>query len=279
MRLRLRLPRRWRDGLELTSRLGYAARGVVYLTIGVIAVLAAADKTPRPAGTGDVFEVWAKWPFGLFLISALAACLIAFSGWRMLQAVFDADNHGTTPKAWAIRAGQAVSGLVYGALALSALELLDGLEDIGEADETDSAQTAAAEILAWPHGDWLVIVGGLVLLAVGIGNLAQGALQDFGKRLQCGPDVCRWVVPLGRAGYIGRGLATLPLGIFLLRAGWEVRASEVRTWADALQTVEAQPFGSALLAALALGLIAFGLFGVVEAVFRRIDAPRDLTPT
>jgi len=277
--LRLQLPRSWRDALELTSRLGYAARGVVYLMIGVIAVLAAADLTPRPAGAGEVLELWAKWPLGLFLISAVAACLIAFSGWRVLQAVFDADNHGTSPKAWAVRAGQAVSGLVYGALAMSALELLDGLEDIGEADETDSARTAAAEILAWPHGDWVIIAAGLGLLAVGVGNLAQGALQDFGKRLHCGPNVCRWVVPLGRAGYIGRGLATLPLGVFLLRAGWEVRASEVRTWSEALHAVEAQPFGSLILAALALGLIAFGLFGVVEAIFRRIDAPRDLTAT
>ena len=275
----LRLPRGWRDALEFTSRLGYAARGVVYLTMGTIAMLAAADLTPRPTGAEGVFELWAGWPLGLVLIAALAACLIAFSGWRMLQAVFDADGHGVSAKAWAVRAGQAVSGLIYGALAVSALELLDGLEDIGEADEADSAQSAAAAVLAWPHGDWLVIGGGLALLAVGVGNLAQGVLQDLGKRLRCSANVCRWVVPLGRAGYIGRGVATLPLGIFLLRAGWEVRAAEVRTWAGALHTVEAQPFGSLILAALALGLIAFGLFGVVEAVFRRIEAPRDLTPT
>lgn len=275
----IRLPKSWRDALELASRLGYAARGFVYLMIGVIAVLAAADLTPRPAGAGDVLELWAKWPLGLILISVLAACLLAFSGWRVLQAAFDADRHGTSPKAWAIRVGQAISGLVYGALAVSALELLDGLEDIGEADETDSARTMAAEILAWPHGDWLIIAGGLALLAVGAGNLAQGALQDFGKRLHCGPDLCRWVVPLGRAGYIGRGMATLPLGLVLLRAGWEVRSSEARSWADALQTIEGQPFGSVILAALALGLIAFGLFGVVEALFRRIEAPRELTPT
>lgn len=275
----LRLPRSWRDGLELTSRLGYAARAAVYLTIGVIAVLAAVDLTPRPAGAGDALELWATWPLGLVLISALAGCLLAFSGWRVLQAVFDADGHGTDPRAWAVRAGQAVSGLAYGALAVSALELLDGLEDIGEADETDSARTMAADILAWPNGDWLIIAAGLVLLAVGVGNLAQGLLQDFGKRLHCGPDLCRWVVPLGRAGYIGRGVATFPLGVFLLRAGWDVRSSEARSWADALHTVEARPFGSVILAALGLGLIAFGLFGIVEAVFRRIEAPRDLSPT
>ena len=247
--------------------------------IGVIAVLAAADLTPRPAGAGDVLELWAKWPPGLFLIAALAGCLLAFSGWRGLQAVFDADRHGTSPRAWAIRAGQALSGLVYGVLAFSALELLDGLEDIGEADESDSARTLAAEVLAWPHGDWLVIAAGLALLAVGLGNLLQGALQDFGKRLDCDEAVCRWVVPLGRAGYIGRGVATFPLGIFLLRAGWEVRSSEARSWADALQTLEVQPFGSAILTVLALGLVAFGLFGIVEALYRRIEPPRDLAPT
>ena len=205
-------------------------------------------------------------------------CLAAFAGWRFLQAVFDADNHGTSPKGWAVRLGQAVSGLVYGGLAWSALELLDGLEDIGEADETDSAQTMTAEVLAFPYGDWIMIAAGLALFAVGIGNLIQGAKQDFAKRLDCSRDICRWAVPLARVGYIGRGLATFPLGVFLFRAGLEVRSSEARSWADALEAVESQPFGSVILALIAGGLIAFGLFGLVEARYRRIEPPKELKP-
>lgn len=193
--------------------------------------------------------------------------------------MFDADHHGTSPKGWAIRVGQAVSGVVYGVLAWSALELLDGFEDIGEADETDSAQTLAAEVLAFPHGDWIMIAGGLALFAVGIGNLVQGARQDFAKRLDCSDDICRWAVPLARAGYIGRGLATFPLGVFLFRAGLEVRSSEARSWADAMQAIEGQPFGPVILALVAGGLIAFGLFGLVEARYRRIEAPKRLKAT
>jgi len=146
-----RLPERWRRALELASRLGYAARGAVYLTVGVLAMLAALDLTPSASGAHEAMALWARWTPGLLLVALLAGCLLAFSIWRGVQSVFDADRHGHSPRALAIRAGQAVSGLAYGALAVSALELLDGFEDIGEADESESARTAAAEILALPH--------------------------------------------------------------------------------------------------------------------------------
>jgi hypothetical protein len=274
--LATRLPPGLRRALELASRLGYAARGLLYVSLGAIALLAALDLTPAASGASGAIEAWAAWPLGLVLIGAVAVCLGAFAVWRFAQAALDADGHGLSPKGVAIRIGQAVSGLVYGGLAWSALELLDGFEDIGEADETDSARALTADVLALPHGDWIMMLVGLALLGVGVGNLAQGLLQNFAKRLKCLAALCRIAVPLARAGYVGRGLATLPAGVFLLRAGLEVRSSEARSWGDALQAVEAQPFGSLILGAVAAGLVAFGLFGLFEAVFRRIDAPATL---
>ena len=270
----IRLPGSWRAALELASRFGYAARGSVYLIVGVIALLAALDLAPAPRGAREVFASWAEWPPGVLLLALLAGGLVGFSLWRALQTLFDADSHGGGAKGWAVRAGQAVSGVIYGLLAWSVFELLDGIEDIGEADETEEAQAAAAAFLALPHGDLLLIAAGLALFGVGAGNVIQGAAQDFAKRLQCSEAVCRWASPLARAGYIGRGLATFPLGVFLFRAGLEARSSEARTWSDALQAVEAQPFGGLVLSLMAAGLIAFGLFGLVEAVWRRIEPPR-----
>lgn len=274
----VRLTGIWPAALELASRLGYAARGSIFLVVGLFALLAALDLTPAPRGARDVFATWAAWGPGAVLLALLAAGLLGFTVWRGLQTVFDADSHGAGPKAWAVRAGQAASGVVYGLLAWSALELLDGIEDVGEADGTAEARAAAAAFLAQPHGDLILLSAGLVLFGVGIGNLIQGAAQDFAKRLKCPPAVCRWVVPLARAGYVGRGLATFPLGLFLFRAGQGARSSEARTWADALQAVEAQPFGSLVLSLMAGGLIAFGIFGLVEAVWRRIEPPKRLRP-
>lgn len=263
-------------GLQWAARIGYAARGAVYLGLGVIALLAALDLTPRAKGARGVLETWAAWPLGNLLIALIASGLIGFALWRGVQAIFDADRHGTTLKGWTIRAGQALSGLVYGGLAWSALEVLDIFEDVGEVDETQDAHQYAETILSLPSGDRLLILAGLVVLAFGIGNVVQGFMQDFAKRLSCDEDTCARVVPLAKIGYAARGLATLPLGGFLVVAGLEVRASEARSWGDALQVVEQQPAGAAILALVALGLVAFGLFGFVEALSRRIQPPDSL---
>lgn len=256
--------------LELASRLGYAARGVVYLGLGAIVLLAAADVLPKARGAKAMLAAWADWPLGLVIVAVVAVGLLGFAAWRGLQAVFDADRHGTSPKGIAIRIGQAVSGLIYGGLGLWALELLDEVEDVGEADEEQAAHGAAAAILALPYGDILLLLAGAALVGVGLGNVIQGLKQDFAKRLSCDDKVCRWVVPMAKIGYAARGLATLPAGIFLIEAGQDARSSDARSWGGALQAVEAQPFGSWVLALLAMGLVAFGLFGFVEAAFRHI---------
>ena len=262
--------------LQWAARIGYAARGAVYVGLGAIALLAALDLTPKAKGARGVLETWAAWPLGGVLIALIASGLIGFAVWRFVQALFDADRHGTTLKGWAVRAGQALSGAVYGSLAWSALELLDVFEDVGEADETQSAHQYAEAILAWPSGDRLLIAAGLIVLGFGIGNVAQGLMQDFAKRLSCDAETCARIVPLAKVGYAARGLATLPLGAFLIVAGLEVRASQARSWGDALQVVEQQPAGAWILAIVAAGLVAFGLFGFAEAFFRRIRPPEVL---
>jgi hypothetical protein len=264
--------------IELASRLGYAARGLVYLGLGSIVLLAALDLTPRAKGAKALMRAWADWPLGGVLIGGIGAGLAGFAAWRVLQAVFDADRHGRSPKAWAVRIGQAISGLVYGGLALSAFELLDELEDAGELDEEQRAHHTAGTILDLPYGDTLLIAAGLVVIAFGIGNVVQGLVQDFGKRLNCDERTCRRVAPLAKVGYGARGLASLPLGVFLVTAGVEARAGEARSWGGALQALEGQPFGNAALCLVAAGLIAFGLFGLVEARYRRIRPPPEVTP-
>lgn len=259
--------------LEGCARLGYAARGVVYLGLGAIALLAALDLTPRAKGAREVLEAWSTWPLGAVLITGVGFGLAGFAVWRGVQAVFDADHHGRSAKAWAVRAGQAISGVVYGGLALSAFELLDVFEDLGEADETQDLRETSAAVLATPHGDTLLIVMGLVVIGFGVGNVAQGLVQDFGKRLACDERLSRRVALLARLGYAARGLATTPLGVFLVFAGLHARAAEARSWGQALQTLEQQPFGGFALASLAAGLIAFGLFGFVEARYRSIRPP------
>ena len=270
---RRRKPSKPALALEWAARAGYASRGFVYLSIGGLAASAAVELAHSPAGARGAIAALAEWPLGQVWAALVAVGLIGFAIWRGLQSVFDADRQGSSPLALASRAGQAISGLVYGALAWSTLELLDELEDFGEADEAQSARRTAGELMDLPFGQWLLLIVGLFVLGVGVAGLVQAFRTDFGKRLGCDPGTRRWACRIGRVGYGMRGLAFLPLGFTLARAGWDARASEARNLGGALQAIEAQPFGSAVLFAAGLGLDAFGLYAVLEALWRRIDPP------
>lgn len=257
--------------LEAVARTGYAARGFVYLSIGVIAVLAAVDRLPKARAGRDAITPLLEWPLGYVWAIAIGFGLVGFAIWRAAQVLLDADHQGRSPKALASRLGQGISGVVYGALALSVFELLDEVEDRFEGDA--EAQQQAAEVLSWPGGQWLLIAAGLFVLGCGVGNVVQGVMSDFGKRLGCKPGTRRWACWCGRIGYVARGVAFLPLGAYFVKAGFAMRSSEARDLGGALQALEAQPLGSLLLSLIGLGLIAFGLFALVEARFRHIDMP------
>mgnify|MGYP005994866097 FL=1 len=265
--------------LEGLARFGYGARGFVYVSIGVILMLTAHDLTSQTAGSTGVVETLARQPFGRVWLMALGVGLWAFVLWRVLQSVFDADNEGRDLPAIGKRAGQAISGVVYGLLASTVFELLDEVNSNPTASDVSENQDKARALMELPFGQAMLIGVGLLILSVGIGNVVRGIRNDFGQDLRCSETVCKRVVPLAHIGYVARGLAYFPLAGLVMLAGFRDRASEITSFGGALESVETLPTGPWLLSAAALGLMAFGAYAFVEGRFRRIRPPRDLDLT
>lgn len=271
----------WHLAVEIACRAGFAARGVTYLNIGLIALLAALRLAPRASGPVAAFEAWAQWPLGLVLLWLTGAGLCAFAGWRALQAVFDVDRQGLGVRAVAARLGQAVSGLVYGGLAISVFGLIDALAEMKAMDDRTATRRHIHNLLSMPQGGLLVIAAGLFLLGCGVGNIVQAIARDFCHRLACSQPFGRQAALLGRIGYAARGVVFLPAGSFMVLAGLHARSAEAKSTGAALDWLAAtQPFGRLILGATALGLMAFGAFAFVEARFRKLgvlspaEAPR-----
>jgi hypothetical protein len=260
----------WGATAELAARLGYMARGTVYLSIGLVALLAVAGFAPHTRGAVSALQAWSRWPLGNVLLWLIGVGLYGFAGWRVLQAVFDADRQGRSAKAWACRAGQAISGLIYGGLAVSAFDLIDALHDLRHVGEQAQTRATVAAVMAWPLGSKMVMAGGLFILACGLGNAIRAFVDDFGSTLRCAPRALPWARRLARVGYFGRGVAMLPAGFFMLVAGWDERAIEARSVGSALWTLHALQFGDLVLALIGLGVTAFGAFAFVEAWHRPI---------
>jgi hypothetical protein len=260
----------WGATAEMAARLGYMARGVVYLSIGLIALLAVAKLAPHTRGALGALEAWAHWRLGGMLLWFTGIGLWGFAGWRVLQSVFDADGQGRHLPAIGSRVGQAVSGLIYGALAFSIFDLIDALHDVRHQGEQARTRETVAAVMAWPMGPALIIALGAFIVACGLGNAIRAFVDDFGSTLRCDPKVLPWACRLARVGYFGRGVAMLPVGFFMWSAGWHARASEAKGVGGALWAIHAHELGDVLLTLVALGLVAFGAFAFVEAWRRPI---------
>lgn len=266
-------PRR-RTLLAVLARLGYAARGVVYVLVGGLAVLASLG----PWGTmtdsrGALLVVMAE-PLGWIWLGIIGGGLGLFALWRFAQSTLDADGLGTTLTMLGRRAAYLLSAIGYSGMAVFAVSLAFGLAARSTGGGERSIQAWAAWLLQQPYGTWALMVLGLGVVAAGLVMLWHAwkgeRVVEF---LDCPPAQSWWVVPAGRLGFAARGIVFGLIGGFLVFAGYVGRSSEARGIDGALESLAVQPNGWMLVAVTAAGLTAFGLFSIVQAFYRCIGLP------
>lgn len=258
-------------GLEHFARGGLAARGLVYVMVGGLAVLAAIGSGGGVGGGGSALRWLLNQPLGAAPLALIGFGLVCFSAWRIVSAALDPDRHGTSPKGLGTRAVHALSGVVNGGLALTAFGLAIGAGSGGGDDA--AARDWTAWLLSQPFGRWLVALVGLGVIGAGAYHLWKAWRGDMLKRLSVPADKRSVALALGRLGYAARGVVFGVIGAFLVAAAIRADSSEAKGLGGALDALREQPFGWMLLALVAAGLAAFGAFGLAQARWRRIDAP------
>ncbi|MEC4986883.1 MAG: DUF1206 domain-containing protein [Oscillatoria sp. PMC 1068.18] len=257
--------------VEKLARFGYAAKGVVYAIVGVLAVMAAFSVGGKTTDTKGALETIAGQPFGKFLLVLVAIGLFGYVIWRFVEAIKDPDNKGTDAKGIIARIGYFGSGLIYAGLAFNAALLAMGSSKGGS--NGDSTQDWTAKLLEQPFGRWLVGVAGAIAIGVGFYLIYKGYSVKFRKKLnlsELSSEQEKWAVRISRFGLAAKGLVVSMVGFFILQAAYQYDPSKARGLDGALQTLAQQPFGKLLLGIVALGLVAYGIYMWVEARYRRI---------
>lgn len=252
------------------ARAGYAAKGIVYLVIGALALKAAVGSGGSTTDSGGALAAISDSSAGRFLLLLMAIGLLGYALWAVLSAFMDAEDRGDDAKGIALRAGQVWRGAVYGLLGVQAFRFFS---DASQRSGGSGAESWSARALELPWGRAIVGAAGLGLVAYALYQFWRGAHKNLRKRLRLGradPQVIDGVMKLARFGIIARGVVFMVMGWFLLRVAMESNAGQAAGIGESLATIGSQPHGRLLLGVVAIGVMAYGVWQLANARFREM---------
>jgi hypothetical protein len=261
----------WRAPL---ARLGLVAKGMLFGALGVLAIqVARGERASGAVSQRGAIELVADQPLGQWLLGILTVGLFALAVWQALLAVKGDPVEGSEPLD---RLTYAVKAVIYfgtGMIALMVLVPDWGISAGSTAGGADSQDQAAATVMSFPGGRWLVGLAGLAIIgAATYQGYAHAWHRRFMRRLnrqRIGAHAERWLARAGAWGYAARAGVLLIVGIFLVVAAYDHDPQEAVGVAGALDEVAAQPWGGAGLWLVALGLFLYGCYCFTEARYRR----------
>lgn len=271
-------------GVVTFARVGWAAKGVVYLLTGLLAFTIAADggnssQSGGSSGQADpsgAVATIAQQPFGQLLMWIVAAGLFLYAAWRIVTVLLPADVDGHSVLR---RVGYSVSAATYIALGVTAVSLATKPGSSGSGDggsSQDSQVTKVTQsVMEWPAGRWLVGLGGLVVIGIAVYFGYKAYTASFEKELEhrsIGPFSWHVVRIMGRVGWIGRSAMMALIGVFVTRAAIQFDPDEARGLDDSLRRVADDTLGMVLVLVVALGLTLYGAFCILTSPARKVVA-------
>jgi hypothetical protein len=254
---------------EVLTRAGFVARGAVYAIIGLLAIQVAMHTGGTPTNQRGALETIQKQPFGHWLLIAVAVGLGGYALWRFAQAIIGHGPEGGGDQSGFGRASAAASGCAYAGMCALAVSILLGASN----QSSSNPHKSTAGVLGWPGGQWIVAAAGIAFIGVAMYQGYKGltrAFLDDDKTDEMSPATRRWFTRVGVVGHLARMIAFGLIGIFVLKAAIDYAPSKAVGLDGALQKVAGQTYGTFLLVVVAAGFIAFGIFSIAEARYRRI---------
>jgi Domain of Unknown Function (DUF1206) len=252
--------------VEKAARIGYVAKALLYATIGILAAQAALGEGGRTTDLGGALREVVRAPMGEALLLVIALGLAGYAIWRVLDAITDAEGKGGDAKGLARRLGSAARGLGHGALAVAAFGLATGSSH-GGGDKRELA-SKAVDVAG---GSWLLWLAAAAVLAYACSQLYRAYAAKLGSQLDVGAasvGVGRWVIGLSRAGIAARGVVFGLVGVLLVRAAQHQNPQEAGGIRDSLRMLG--EMGRWPLAVVAFGLVAYAVYELLNARYRRI---------
>ena len=256
--------------VEALTRVGYGVRGLIYVMMGILALSFTLGKGGAPVDAKGAIAAIGKSPVGMVLLWVVLIGLVSYALWGVIRAVFDPLHKGSDIKGLIARAGFLSSAAGYAALVPFTLSLVTGKG--GTSQGGAGTQQTMASIMSMPWGRYVIGLIGLAMIANGVVQIYLGLKTKFDKQYQSYAMTVQQVkiaTQLGRFGTAARGFVFGVVGILVCTAAFQSTPSQPVGFDAALTSLLHQPYGIYLLAIVAVGLVAFGIYSMLSAIWFR----------
>lgn len=256
--------------VRLWMRLGYAAKGIIYLMIGLLALGEAGGLSLPLLGTEGILIRMTQQPLGIAIVLLLAIGIAGYAFWRFVQAVVDPEHDDSqSPLRLAQRMGYASSSFSYASVSYGAIKFITDVQ----AEQDDAIEDLTAQLLESAWGISLLLLAGLMVIGIGLiyiyGGLSEAYISQF--KASCYGQVTELATRLGQVGYVARGVAFTAIGGGLIQAVWLSQSEQAGGLQNAFQKIEGEPYGRLGLGLIAAGFVAYAMYAFLVAVYRRFD--------
>lgn len=253
--------------VKVAARVGILAYGITHLLIGALALQVAFGQGGEQADQTGAFQALAQQPYGPPLLWVLTVGFVAAALWRAELAVWGYGYVSDRTTQVRKKAVNAVKAVVFVVLAV-----LAGRTASGGGGGGGGQQQATAGVFGLPGGQILVGLAGIVVLVVGVVKVVEGYRKKFLDDMDVPSDRhARTVLErVGQVGNVAKGVSIGLIGILLGVAAIRHDPAEATGLDAALKGLAAQPYGPYLLVAVAVGLVAYGVFCFFDARYHRV---------
>ncbi|HYW31419.1 MAG TPA: DUF1206 domain-containing protein, partial [Gemmatimonas sp.] len=134
----------------------------------------------------------------------------------------------------------------------------------------------SARLLQLPYGQLLVGAAGLGVIGYAVYQLYRASSDEKVRKhldlAYAGATQATWIVRLGKFGIAARAVVFGMIGVLLLRAARQSDASAAGGIGQSLRELAEGDKGGIVLATVAIGLAAYGIYQIATARYRQMRA-------
>ncbi len=257
--------------LENLTRLGYGARGLIYFTIGILAIRLAFGASGSLQDQQGALALIGQQLIGRILLGIVLIGLVGYSLWGLIRAFFDPLHKGKSFKGILERIGFFVSAIAYVILTIPTYNFIFNMPNAAQnGAQGIQIKNVISTIFLIPFGKWIVGLIGILVLGISLYQIYRGLRHNFDQQIKnytLTSKQKKIIKIVGRIGTLARSVVSTLIGLFLLFAAYHSNSAEVKGIDGALLILLHQPYGSWLLGIVAIGLLAFGCYSLLSGLW------------